>query len=214
MNLFDFINQNKIKAIPESCFRSLCFVADKTYPVVITESVPSPRELLQLQISGQRIITLNENYTSWPTTRIDGRDILGFTLHDLIHADHFFGDPVFRDGQLGFFRFVESLLSDKDLNFLLGSSEKFSKGFEYVISDMNSHPLHMFQTLHALLFSELGDDSRASLIWNRWCGGSACLLAVNTIAFSLVDALAVEAYSKKMGSSGELPTNNLQFDTL
>ena len=205
INLTDFINVCKIKAVPESCNRSLSFIANNYYPLRISEVVPTPKELLQLQISGQRVITLNEDCELWSTNYYSGRDFLGFVMHDLIHADHFFLDPEHRDGQLGFFRFIENILEDKMLNELL-FLDTFKTGFEYIISDMNSHPVHLFQTLHALLFTENQNEETSKAGWENWVRKSPLsdteirpLLLVNSTLFNSESARSIEILCIRLG---------------
>jgi hypothetical protein len=205
INLLDFINQFKIKAVPESCFRSLCFLSTKRYPLIVTTSVPTPQELLKIQISGQRIISINENYETWPTTLFSERDFLGFILHDLIHADHFFYEPTHRDGQLGFYLFIQNFLMDANLQNLL-EKENFKAGFEYIISDMNSHPVHLFQTLHSLLFTSYKNDAHAQCCWQNWAKQSPfsnaqqdALLQINSIGFNKEHAKALESFCISLG---------------
>lgn len=204
-NLIDFINVCKIKAVPESCSRSLTFIANNYYPLRISENIPTPKELLQLQISGQRVITLNEDCQLWPTKYYSGRDFLGFVMHDLIHADHFFLDPEHRDGQLGFFKFIENILEDEMLNELL-FQESFKNGFEYIISDMNSHPVHLFQTLHALLFNENQNETGSKAAWENWIRKSQLsaseiqpLLHINSTFFNSEFARAIEILCIRLG---------------
>ena len=205
-NLIDFINICKIKAFPESCNRSLCFLSNGRYPLIITEKIPTPQELLQIQINGKRIITLNENYTTWPDNLYSGRDFLGFILHDLIHADHFFYKPEYRDGQLGFFKFIQNILTDEGLVFLL-QSDHFKIGFEYIISDMNSHPVHLFQTLKALLYSELKNDDLAENYWKIWISKSKllpheslALESINSPSFNINSAKTIEFLCTQMAT--------------
>lgn len=205
LNLMDFLNEYKVKAIPESCFRSLCFISTQRYPLFVTESVPTPQELLQIQISGRRIVSINEDFESWPTTLYSDRDFLGFILHDLIHADHFFLAPLHRDGQLGFYIYIQNFLQDETLQLLLESSA-FRSGFEYIISDMNSHPVHLFQTLHSLLFTEFKDDVRAQDCWKNWAQKTklhatefASVLKVNSIEFNRANAQDLEDLCVRLG---------------
>ena len=202
MDLYEFISNRQIKALPKNALPSLAAIANLAYPVIITSAVPTPVELLTLQISGQRIISLNENYSEWATTLYSGRDYLGFLIHDLLHAEHFFGNPVHRDGQLGVYKFISTFMADGSLLSLLAESASFKEGFEYIISDMNSHPLHMLQTLHSLLFSSLKDDSKASAIWCRWVRGARlsdseteALALVNAAGFSETHALVLSQLS-------------------
>jgi hypothetical protein len=195
LDLYQFIKLHNIKALPKVALKSLYRVAEGLYPVVITRHVPSPAELLTLQLSGQRIISVNEDTDTWATTLYSGRDYLGFLLHDLLHAEHFFAHPTHRDGQLGVYKFISRVMEDEGLNALMTANEKFRDGFEYIISDMNSHPVHMLQTLHSLLFSSLKDDPLATSVWERWIGLSglteaaeSALHSVNTAGFTQAHA--------------------------
>jgi hypothetical protein len=209
MNLFDLLNGHRIKALPESCFRSLCYMTSGRYPLRLTSGVVSPFDLLQIQLRGERIVSIDEDFSQWPSREYSGRDYLGFVLHDLIHADHFFFEPQHRDGQLGFYKFVNSFISSSRLQALLEGSE-FRTGFEYIISDMNSHPLHLFQTLHSLLFKTLRDDETAVGIWHEWTSASASVLCSEEIAavlrvnkrdFSFEEASVVESLCRKLAAS-------------
>lgn len=212
LNVFDFLNSHRIKALPESCYRSLCFMVDGKYPLKLSSGVVSPFDLLQIQLAGERIVSIDEDFESWPKRLYSGRDFLGFILHDLIHADHFFHEPKLRDAQLGFYRFVSTILDDTLIARLLDNAE-FKDGFEYIISDMNSHPLHLFQTLHSLLFRILKDDVLASAEWSKWIlrlqlqalNETEALLKINSDDFSTENALAIESFSQKF-SQQIMPT--------
>lgn len=198
INLIDFINQVRIKAFPETCLRGLFSLSAGIYPLIITEKIPTPHELLKIQITGQRVISINEDFESWPDTLYAGRDYLGFLMHDLIHADHFFHKPEYRNAQLGFFIFIENLLSDDSL-VCLQMSEKFNAGFEYIISDMNSHPVHLFQTFKSLVYQQNKNDFVSEKIWNSWLNKSSlnlaeidALKAINFNNFNPLQARTIE----------------------
>lgn len=206
MNVFDFLNSYRVKALPETCFRSLCFIVDDHYPLDLVSGEVAPLELLKIQISGRRVVALNERVEEWAGSLYAGRDYLGFILHDLIHADHFFSSSVYRAGQLGFYKFALEIFGLASVQSLLVDS-KFKEGFEYIISDMNSHPLHLFQTLHSLLFSVLRDDVVALEIWNEWVSvlslkadEAAALACVNSKAFTTDHAVVVERLCQRLGA--------------
>jgi hypothetical protein len=216
INIFDFLNSHRIKALPESCFRSLCYMKTGRYPLSLSSGVISPFDLLKIQLRGERIVSMDEDFESWPEREYSGRDYLGFILHDLIHADHFFFEPKHRDGQLGFYRFVNGFINEQSLISLLESSSPnligFRGGFEYIISDMNSHPLHLFQTLHSLLFKTLKNDVEARDIWQFWIQKSAAvlteseisaLLKINHHEFSPEEALCIEFLCEKLSQFRE-----------
>jgi len=165
--LNDFLNCYRIKPLPESALRSLFKLGQKNFPLLIIDHEPTPLELLNIQIRGQRIITFNEDYETWPDKLYGERDTLSFIIHDLIHADHFFKDEKQHQGQIGFYKLIHTIYHDADLEKLF-LNEKFKSGFEYIISDMNAHPVHLFQTFKALLDLAVNENQMSNAIWNRW----------------------------------------------
>lgn len=198
IDLQTFLNIYRIKPLPESALRSLYKLGFESFPLQIINSEPTPFELLKIQITGQRIITFDENFEAWPFKLYGERDPLSFIIHDLIHADHFLKDPKQHQGQIGFYKFIDKIHFDFDLQNLF-QNEKFKSGFEYIISDMNAHPVHLFQTLKALLYLTVVDDLKASAIWNQWVSrwnldenGRDAVQKINTQLFSNIDANQIE----------------------
>ena len=206
LNLFDFLNQVLIKALPESCMRSLVQMSDQTYPLVVLQTVPTPQQLLKFQLKNERVISFHENFETWPNSVYHGRDFLSFIIHDLIHADHFFALPQYRCGQLGFYRCIKMILDEKHLlNFL--KNETFKKAFDYIISDMNSHPVHLLKTLHARLLHSCNDENQLNTVWNDWTQvwssedftTYSALQKINTQLFSSNDALRLTDWCIALG---------------
>lgn len=198
MDLQNFLNTVRIKPLPESALRSLFFLGQKNYPLLITASEPTPFELLEIQIKGHRVITFDDRPQLWPQKLYGERDPLSFIIHDLIHADHFFKDTKQHQGQIGFYKFVDKIKNDDHL-LKLFENDNFKKGFEYIISDMNAHPVHLFQTLKALLYLTVLDDILSAAIWNQWVlrwnllGTEAdAVQKINTQLFSNIHANQIE----------------------
>ena len=199
ISLSELINTCYIKPLPDACTSQLIALTQDTHRIKIINYVPSPEELLTIQINGQRVITFHENTELWSTQIFAERDFLSFIIHDLIHAHHFFKNDFQLKGQIGFYNFVTHLMKLKSLQNLL-LNQNFRNGFEYIISDMNSHPVHLFKTLHALLFNHLQNDLNSSIIWKDWTnvlsediGYNVALQKINTQLFSNIDALAIES---------------------
>jgi hypothetical protein len=211
LNLFEVMNQVYIKAIPESALRSLTFLTDQTYPLQIIQHVPTPKELLQFQLSQKRVISFNEDFSSWSTTLYHGRDFLSFIIHDLIHADHFFATDRHRAGQLGFYRCIEMILESYELTELLKFSS-FEEAFEYIISDMNSHPVHLFKTLQARLQQAVENEMKVKSLWFNWTliwsseemTVHSALQKINTQLFSDIDALTITRWCTALGHKSPL----------
>jgi len=150
LSFFDFINIIKIKPLPEIALQALVNILTHSYPIEVLNYEPSPYELLKIQTQSYRIITFDPDFTKWSETLYGHRDPLSFWLHDCIHAEHFFAHPEQMQMQIGFYRFVDTALES---NFLASQqlSDDFNSAFNYLISDMNTHPLHLLKTFKAIL---------------------------------------------------------------
>lgn len=122
------------------------------YPIRLRFDVPKANELLHTQVLGERIVSLfldNERLR----IRTLERDAFTFALHDLEHADEFFHDPLRRDEQIRFYNQLKRALDAGLLNGFLNRDPRFASDWEYLISDMNSHPAHLTATFKAALFN-------------------------------------------------------------
>lgn len=139
------------RSIPLSVARSLMAWETKIYPLVLRKDVPSPDEVLHMQAQGARCITMLTALDEMQNFVEDGRDVLGFIVHDLIHADHFFADPEKAQAQTLFCQKLILVQKNQSIRHMLVSDGIFRKEFEYLMSDMNSVPLHLLKTLKAVL---------------------------------------------------------------
>lgn len=115
------------------------------YPLQLCFHIPRPLEILKIQAQGQRIVTAFSNVEDWK--KMWGHhDAWNFIAHDLIHADHFFINPENRNGQIQFYKSILQHWNSEEIQPLHDQPD-----FEYLISDMNSHPAHLLETLKSLL---------------------------------------------------------------
>lgn len=119
------------------------------YPLTLRFDIPAPLEMLEAQCEGERFVTMLTDADAQfrPIGRHDGA--FAFLLHDLEHAHKFFGDRARFRGQVAFFRHMKEALNSGILNELT-ADERFAGELAYLISDMNSHPLHLFKYLKAI----------------------------------------------------------------
>lgn len=121
--------------------------------------LPTPREMLEVQCQGRRIVTLllkpEQQFT--PIGRHAGA--YEFLLHDLEHAHKFFGGEF--HGQVRFFRLLRKALDHGLLQDLLGPQ------LDYLMADMNSHPVHMLKYLKAIALNGLGGTDRQLAFWSQ-----------------------------------------------
>jgi hypothetical protein len=129
------------------------------YPLSLRHDIPSPEEMLEVQCRGERLVTwlIRPEERDTPIGRHKGA--FEFLLHDLEHAHKFFGDPFTFRGQTGFFKFLKGILPRFDH---LQSDPLFVKDLDYLKSDMNSHPLHLFKYLKAIVLSAYLRKSRSA----------------------------------------------------
>lgn len=143
------LSHRAFRATPEPVHRALLSFSTGAYPLVIMDRVPTVAEVLAQQTQGKRCVTLFHQ-EAWLSKMILGeRDPLSFAFHDLIHADHFFHANAERLGQIGFYRQIDRLHREGVLDGWL-ACEKFPDQLEYLMADMNSHPLHLWKCFKAI----------------------------------------------------------------
>lgn len=200
----EFLRTVKIKPLPEVLQKAMYFIFTKKYPITVLDYEPSPSELLQIQCEGRRIITFANDYQNWPEQKFGKRDPLSFWLHDCIHAEHYFSQPEHFISQLGFYKFVANAYTARCWP-ELSQFPPFAGDFSYLISDMNSHPLHLFKTLKAI--TDIHFAAEAKGIWDRviaTCSGSNeelnALRNLNTALFASGDCDALLQFTKRLGA--------------
>lgn len=134
----------RIKSIPEVIHQTLIYWFNGQWKLVLMEEIPSPKELLIIQRKGQRCVTMPMKLHQFQHYVLGERDVLSFILHDLIHAERFFGRPEIYHGQLGLYAFFDKHYSAFEP--LLNDS-LFKEEFDYAISDMNAYCVHVLKFL-------------------------------------------------------------------
>ncbi|WP_374033508.1 hypothetical protein ACES2I_12170 [Bdellovibrio bacteriovorus] len=150
-DLLSYFCAHSWRSIPLSVAQSLMAWENGLYPLRLLSYVPTPKEVLSMQSEGQRCVSMLQDLTEMQEFVEEGRDVLGFIVHDLIHADHFFADPVKARAQIEFSRRLMVVFGFHDIQVMLQTDAAFKKEFEYLMSDMNSFPLHLLKTFKAVL---------------------------------------------------------------
>lgn len=145
--LLQLFNTQSLRGLPLTAQRGLMKWINKEYPLVFFEHLPTPMEVLELQCQGKRCISYFKNSTDFIKI-YSGRDYLSFLIHDLTHADLFFLEPSLTKEMTETFCWILKGIQNKtiphpeDLDNATMKSE-----LEYIISDMNTHPQHIKQSL-------------------------------------------------------------------
>jgi hypothetical protein len=112
--------------------------------------IPRPAEVLNQQKRGRRCVTVILEAAKANKFILGERDSLGFTMHDLIHADHFYHNNQCFQGQLGFYGFLDFCMSQNHFEELL-KIPAFEAEFEYLIADMNAYAIHLMKCFKSAL---------------------------------------------------------------
>lgn len=149
-NFLATLTGSSLRSIPHSAIKSLSLWHQGHYPLLLLNYIPSPLEVLTLQSQGQRLVSLLSEPQHFQDYVETERDMLGFLVHDLIHADHFFNNPENATLQIKFSKLMLKFYQAPWFKNLLESDPVFCDEFFYIASDMNSVPLHLFQTFKAM----------------------------------------------------------------
>lgn len=124
------------------------------WSIALDERIPSPYEVLAQQASGVRPATVVCDYPRLLEPVLGKRDGLHFLVHDLEHAYKFFHDPESHGLQRRLFVALRALVEAGGFAPYLEDAT-FRDQFEYLISDMNTHPAHGLHYLRATLIEHI-----------------------------------------------------------
>ncbi|HWU41776.1 MAG TPA: hypothetical protein VN132_00020, partial [Bdellovibrio sp.] len=150
-SFFDFFCSRSVRSIPFSVSRSLCEWQNGFYPLTLMTHVPTATEVMILQTEGRRCVSLLIEKDEIQNFVLEGRDVLGFLVHDLIHADHFFHNRENALRQIHFAQKMSIISQQPYIETMLARDSQFRTDFQYLMSDMNSVPLHLLKSLKAIL---------------------------------------------------------------
>ena len=146
----DLFNNFSFQSTPLAVQRSILEWSNGKYGLELMFRIPTPKEVLAQQKMGRRCVTVILDKEKAKKLILGERDALGFTMHDLIHADHFYHNNTSFMGQLGFYGLLDHCMDENLLDDLI-TNEKFLSEFEYLIADMNAYPIHLMKCFKSAL---------------------------------------------------------------
>lgn len=134
------------------------------WPLRLCEHIPLPEEVLDLQVRGLRPVTLIYDAVRAHRPVLRKPNAFAFMIHDLEHAYKFFHDVRLHELQRGLFAVLQAA-QQQGVFAPYTSDAVFRAHLDYLISDMNTHPVHSLQYLRAILVeyhlrSEQESDTR------------------------------------------------------
>lgn len=150
---FEHFCSHSWRSIPFSAVRALAEWALGHYPLKLMTDIPSPDEVLEMQTQGWRCVSMLIEECQIKNFVLEGRDVLGFLLHDLIHADHFFSDHDNALAQIHFSKKLRQVRHSDRVQEIIRNDPEFVDEFHYLMADMNTVPLHLLKSLKAIFLA-------------------------------------------------------------
>lgn len=149
-SLAELLDKFMLKGVRLDSHMGLWGLVAEAYPLTVVHVVPTPEQMLDIQCAGGRFVTFLKNPEDQNKRigRFDGA--FDFLMHDLEHAHKFFGDPRGFRGQMAFFKLLRRSLAMFEK---WSADPLFTKDMDYLKSDMNSHPVHLFKYLKAIVLT-------------------------------------------------------------
>jgi len=129
---------------------ALCAWLRNSWHLTLCEHIPSPEEVLVMQVRGTRPVTILSHYPRLLLPVLNKANAYAFMVHDLEHAYKYFNDPNIHQRQKHFFTAIEQVLRRGILDGYRRDA-LFADKLAYLISDMNTHVVHSLQFLRAIL---------------------------------------------------------------
>jgi len=183
-----------LKSTPLAVNRALLSWSTGKYPLMLMFRIPMSLEVLDQQKRGHRCVTILTEIKFLEKLIIDERDCLSFTMHDLIHADHFYQhDEVFL-GQLGFYGLLDYCYREGHFREQFKVA-KFQSEFDYLISDMNAYAIHLLKCLKSALIHYHPTGEAFFIEWVKMITTEAqeqsSLLKLNTVNYGAEEEDAI-----------------------
>lgn len=152
-SLGQIMNQSVFKKETLRASQGLVHIYTQPETIKILDYIPTPLQLLEMQAHGFRCVTLLRDSRWFKHTFDHKRNLRDFVIHDLEHIWQMFENPEMTRQQIQFSRKLYELTTAGLLD-ELQNDPCFSHEFNYIISDMNTHPAHMFATLKSLILRQ------------------------------------------------------------
>lgn len=145
------IQKTRLRGIPPEAADILIGWHRGRYPLDLVQRVPSALEVLEAQCRGRRCVSVLVKDPEAFIRGGEGRDSFSFTLHDLLHAWHFYRDPEQRDRQVFFSKWMREFLFEEEVRAACADSSDLRVALEYLSADMNTHWVHAVKCLKSIL---------------------------------------------------------------
>lgn len=149
-NRIEFLQHVRFRNLPDSIrITFLNWFMGKWNPVLLDYN-PTSYQMLEWQAKGIRIISIDWNSALNALLVFNVRDAFEHFLHDIEHAYNFYRDDYEPKKQILFYSYL--LKFYPEIEMILNLDESFKEQWDYLISDMNSHPEHLKEYTKAIFY--------------------------------------------------------------
>jgi hypothetical protein len=148
--LIRYVERQHFLGVSSNVTAAICAWLKGQWRLTLCEHIPSPEEILHMQVEGTRPVTILSDPTRMLRPVLHKPNAFAFMLHDLEHAYRFFHDPRLHAGQRRFFKEIRQAIEQGLFN-QYRRDPTFEEKLHYLMSDMNTHVMHSLQFLKAIL---------------------------------------------------------------
>jgi hypothetical protein len=148
--LLDYLERYQFRGVIDNVPVALHQWLRGNWSLTLCENIPGSHEVLRMQARGTRPVTVLTAHPRLLKPVLKKPDAFAFFVHDLEHAYKFFYAPSLHAGQREFFTRLDEVL-DHGVFEPYREDTGFNEQFDYLMSDMNTHPEHSRQYLRAIL---------------------------------------------------------------
>jgi hypothetical protein len=166
-DLAEVLRWFSLKGVRLDSQMGLLGLLDRSFALDVRHDIPTPDEMLAHQCEGRRYVTLLLAHEDQERQIGRFNGAFEFLMHDLEHANKFFGDALSHRGQVRFFKNLRQVLPRFEPWL---RDPLFKKDMDYLKSDMNSHPVHLFKYLKAIVLTSslrLGEETSLNKMWTE-----------------------------------------------
>lgn len=160
--LITYLSRYQFRGVIPNVSHALVAWLNNQWSLCLCDYIPDPRAVLAMQTRGIRPVTILTESPRMLQPVLEKPNAFVFMQHDLEHAWQLFHDPQLQEVQVRFAQLVQHALQQGLFDRYLHDA-LFSDQFDYLISDMNTHPLHALYYLNATVTEYyLRDEGKAS----------------------------------------------------
>ncbi|MCS7206080.1 MAG: hypothetical protein NZ853_10325 [Leptospiraceae bacterium] len=148
-----FLNAVRLFRIPDTIRLTLIHWLSHKWKIQLLDYNPSSYEMLKFQANGVRIVTIDWEHALSGKYVFGIRDAFEHFLHDLEHCYNFYHNYEWYQSQKEVFN--KLLEFYPEIEWIIQREPDFQAKWDYLISDMNSHPQHLKEYTKAIFFELL-----------------------------------------------------------